>query len=64
MSLNLKQVFGASLLALAVVGGVSTSLSNTLYNNTSKVTLVGVVTEQPQNTVRHAEVIVTEGRAS
>ena len=64
MSLNLKQVLGASLLTLAIVGGTGTYLSNTLYNNTSKVTLVGVVTEQPQNTDRHAEVIVTEGRAS
>ena len=64
MSLNLKQVFGASLLTLAIVGGTGSYLSNTLYHNTSTVTLVGVVTEQPQNTVRHAEVIVTEGRAS
>jgi hypothetical protein len=64
MSLNLKQVFGASLLALAVVGGTGTFLTTNLTTSHATIAFDGVTTELPQNTVRHAEVIVTEGRAS
>jgi len=62
MSLNIKQVFGAGLLTLAVVGGTATYLTTNLYTTKSLVAYDSVTTEQPQ--VRHAEVIVTEGRAS
>ena len=64
MSLNLKQVFGAGLLTLAIVGGTATYLTTNLYTTKSVVAFDSVTTEQPQNTDRHAEVIVTEGRAS
>ncbi len=64
MSLNMKQFFGAGLLALAVVGGTGTYLTANLYTTKSMVAFDSVTTEQPQTTDRHAEVIVTEGRAS
>jgi|GEM_PF-1451777 len=63
MSLNLKHVFGAGLLTLAVVGGTATYLNSSL-NADAVVAYDSVTSEQPQQPVRHAEVIVTEGRAS
>lgn len=64
MSLSLKQVFGAGLLTLAVVGGTATYLNSNLNTTKAVVAYDGVTTEQPQQPTRHAEVIVTEGRAS
>ena len=65
MSLNIKQIFGAGLLTLAIVGGTATYLNaNLAVANKSVVAFDGVTTEQPQQRGLHAEVIVTEGRAS
>jgi hypothetical protein len=65
MSTNLKKVLGASLLTLAVVGGTATYLGNSLRAMPVKYSLDGYTTEiSQQQPARHAEVIVTEGRAS
>ena len=66
MSNNVTKVLGAGLLTLAVVGGTAAYLSNSLKAVPVKYALDGVAIEQPQQpqTNRHAEVIVTEGRAS
>ncbi len=63
MSKNLKKVLGASLLTLAVVGGTATYLSSSLTAMPVKYSLDGYTVEKGQP-ARHAEVIVTEGRAS
>jgi hypothetical protein len=66
MSNSLSKVVGAALLTLAVVGGTATYLNGSLKLGTAKVALDGITTEQsqPQQPLRHAEVIVTEGWAS
>lgn len=65
MSKEFTKLLGAGALTLAVVGGAATYLSTSLAQSPSKVVAVdGYTIEQPQHAVRHAEVIVTEGRAS
>lgn len=64
MSTNFSKFLGASLLTLAVVGGTATYLSSSLRATPVKYSLDGYTTEQSQLPERHAEVIVTEGRAS
>ena len=65
MSMSLKQIIGAGLLTLAVVGGTATYLNNSLTTSPrATVALDGVTSEQSQTGDRHAEVIVTEGQAS
>lgn len=64
MSSNFKKFVGAGLLSLAVVGGVSTYLISTLQPAPAVQAEENVTTDQPVYTVRHAEVIVTEGPAS
>lgn len=65
MNSNFKKIVGASLLTLAVLGGAATYLNTTLKAPANAtVAFDGVTTEQSQNGVRHAEVIVTEGQAS
>jgi hypothetical protein len=65
MSLSFKKIAGAGLLTLAVVGGTATYLNSTLMTAPSAtVAMDGVTSEQSQTSVRHAEVIVTEGQAS
>lgn len=59
MSLNLKQIFGAALLTLAVVGGTATYLNASL--STTKTVVAYDTVQQPE---RHADAIVTEGPAS
>ena len=68
MSLSFKNVIGAGLLTLAVVGGTATLLDSTLkpapvqYAQTGTThTQTANLTDQP---VRHAEVTVIEGPAS
>jgi hypothetical protein len=60
----MKQFFGAALLAVAVVGGTATYLNTSLNTTKAVIAFDGVTTEQQVNVDRHAEVIVTEGRAS
>lgn len=66
MSNNVSRFLGASLLTLAVVGGTAAYLTNSLRPVPVKYALDGITTEQSQMVQpnRHAEVIVTEGRAS
>ena len=65
MSLNIKNIIGAGLLTLAVVGGTATYLNTTLKAPVAAtVAYDGVTSEPSQNGDRHAEVIVTEGQAS
>ena len=65
MSLNLKQLIGAGLLTLAVVGGAATYFNAALKTSpTATVAVDGVTSEPSQFGERHAEVIVTEGQAS
>lgn len=65
MSLNFKNIVGAGLLTLAVVGGTATYLNATLKAPThATVAYDGVTSEPSQFGERHAEVIVTEGQAS
>ena len=65
MSLSFKKIAGAGLLTLAVVGGTATYLNNSLkIAPGTTVAMDGLVSEPSQTSDRHAEVIVTEGRAS
>ena len=58
MSLNLKQIFGAALLTVAVLGGTATYLNASLHSNNTTVAYDNAQLE------RHAEVTVIEGPAS
>jgi hypothetical protein len=64
MSLNFKNIIGASLLTIAVLGGTATYLGNSLTSAPAHHVLVGEVTELSPAGARHADVVVTEGRAS
>ena len=64
MSNNFKKFVGASLLTLAVVGGTATYLNSTLKAPVGNYTVDSASAEQPAQSTRHAEVIVTEGPAS
>lgn len=64
MSMSMKQIFGAALLAAAVVGGSATYLNSSLNTTKAVVAYDGLVTEHQASIDRHPEVIVTEGRAS
>lgn len=64
MLLNLKNIVGAGLLTVAIVGSIAALLGTTLKPAPMHHTLVGEVSEPTPNSVRHADVIVTEGRAS
>jgi len=64
MSNELTKLVTAGLLTVAIVGGAAAYLTSSLAQPQNRVVAVdGVTTEQPQP-ARHAEVIVTEGRAS
>jgi len=65
MSLNIKQVFGAGLLTLAVLGGSASYLNSTLDAKAPAVSYDNTATQQTQATEQqHVEVVVVEGRAS
>lgn len=65
MSSSFQKVLGAGLLTLAIVGGTGAYLTSSLKATPAHFALDGYTTEQPQQVpARHAEVIVTEGRAS
>lgn len=64
MTMNFSKVFGAGLLTLAVLGGTAAYLGSTLSAKSAPVTAYSYTIEQPDQTQRHAEVIVTEGQAS
>jgi len=65
MSKDFSRLFTAGLLTLAVVGGTAAYLTSSLAQSPARYVAESYTVEQPQQqTVRHAEVIVTEGRAS
>jgi uncharacterized protein with HEPN domain len=65
MSLNIKQIFGAGLLTLAVIGGTASYLTTSLQASAPAVSYGEVATQQTQAAAQqHDEVVVVEGRAS
>ena len=66
MSKDFSSLFTAGLLTLAVVGGTAAYLTSSLAQGPTQYVAESYTVEQPQqqHAVRHAEVIVTEGRAS
>jgi len=64
MSSGFSKVIGAGALTLVVVGGAAAYLSSSLAQKPVHYVADSYTVEQPQPVARHAEVIVTEGRAS
>jgi len=63
--MSFSKMFTAGLLTVAIVGGAAAYLTSSLAQPQGRLVAVdGVAIEKPQQHVHHAEVIVTEGRAS
>jgi hypothetical protein len=63
MSNEFTKLLGAGALTLAVVGGAAAYLTSSLAQKPVHYVADSYTIEQPQPAVRHAEVVVTEGRA-
>ena len=64
MSKEFSRLFTAGLLTVAVVGGTAAYLTGSLAQSPAKYADSYTVEQSAQPAVHHAEVIVTEGRAS
>ena len=65
MSLNIKQVFGAGLLTLAVIGGTRTYLNTSLHAKAPAVAYENTASQQTNPIAQQQiETVVVEGRAS
>lgn len=66
MSLNIKRIFGAGLLTVAVIGGTGTYLNNSLSVAAPAAVYENTAMQQKSNPIaqQQIETVVVEGRAS